>query len=139
VKVGIIGSNITDYDFFNSKIKSYVKKKDIIVSGDSDGVDILAKRYAMENNIKIKEISLDGQRHAADFVPFLRNEQIIKESDIVVIIYDVRSKFISSLIKVAKFEEKKLYIFIYQKEKLSLLGPKYSKELKDVFKSLKGK
>lgn len=91
MKVGIVGSrNITYTDF--SKFLSYIPKECTeIVSGGAVGVDFLAKIAANYLSVKMTEYlpqyNVYGKR-----APLVRNNHIVKNSDIVLAFWDMKSR-----------------------------------------------
>ena len=94
MKLAVVGSrNFNDYSLMKrylDKIHS-VEPITCIVSGGAKGADSLSERWAKENNIQTKIFIPDWNRFnkAAGYI---RNEQIIKESDKVIAFWDGKSK-----------------------------------------------
>lgn len=92
--VAVIGSrSFNDYSLL-SKNLNYMFKFDMIksiVSGGAKGADSLGERYAIENNIPTKIFYPDWNKYGKR-AGFLRNEDIIKNSDIVISFWDLVSK-----------------------------------------------
>jgi hypothetical protein len=104
MKLAVVGSrNFNDYDLLKSKLDIIHKKRPItlIVSGRAKGADSLSERWSKENNIEtlifIPEWDKYGKRAG-----FLRNEDIIKNSDAVVAFWDQISKGTQHSISLAK-------------------------------------
>ena len=88
MKLAIIGSrNISNID-----IEKYIPTGVTeIVSGGAKGVDSLAKKYAIEHNIKYTEILPDYPRYKKG-APLKRNEEIAKYADIALVFWNGTSK-----------------------------------------------
>ncbi len=88
MKVAIIGSRgINQVD-----LKRYLPESvSEIVSGGAKGVDTIAKKYAIENNIKLVEFLPQYERFGR-VAPLKRNLCIIEYSDIVIAFWDSKSK-----------------------------------------------
>lgn len=86
MKTAVVGSrSIHSYDIVNSILKQYSISS--IVSGGAKGIDRLAERYALENNISTTIFKPDYKQHGRG-AAFVRNKQIVLESEIVVAIWD---------------------------------------------------
>lgn len=87
MKTAIIGSrNITHLDLSNYVPKSTTE----IVSGGAKGVDAIAKKYAIENHLKIKEFLPKYELYGRS-APLKRNIEIIKYADLVLAFWDGKS------------------------------------------------
>ena len=84
VKLAIIGSrSITDV-----RIADYIPEGvDEIVSGGAKGVDTLAKRYAIENFLKITEFLPQYELYGRA-APLRRNDQIAQYADEALVFWD---------------------------------------------------
>jgi hypothetical protein len=108
MKLAVVGSrDFNDYELLKSKLDSIHKRKPItlIVSGGARGADSLSERWAKENGVEtlifIPDWNKFGKRAG-----FLRNEDIIKNSDAVVAFWDGESRGTKSSIDLAKKYEK---------------------------------
>ena len=88
MKLAIIGSrSITKID-----IKKYIPNGVTeIVSGGANGVDALAKEYAISNNIKYTEFLPDYARYKKG-APLKRNQLIAEYSDACLVFWNGKSK-----------------------------------------------
>ncbi|MEK6829884.1 MAG: DUF2493 domain-containing protein [Nanoarchaeota archaeon] len=90
MKVAVIGSrSFNDYERLKQTLSLFPIS--VVVSGGAKGADKLGERYADENNIK-KEIYIPQWDLFGKKAGFMRNEDIIKNSDIVIAFWDSRSK-----------------------------------------------
>lgn len=62
-----------------------------IVSGGARGIDQCARKYAIENNIKLTEFLPDYKKYGRK-APLKRNLEIIDYADVVVAIWDSKSR-----------------------------------------------
>lgn len=100
MKVGIIGSRtFNDYDLMVESLKGL--KITTIVSGGACGADKLAEQYAKEKNIPTKIFLPDWDKHGKS-AGFLRNTDIVNESEIIIAFWDGSSKGTADSIKKAK-------------------------------------
>jgi hypothetical protein len=86
MKLAIVGSrDMTDEEFFEKCLNSFIEKygkPSMIISGGARGADTLAKRYAIKNNIPLKEYLPDWKTHGKAAGP-IRNALIITDADCV--------------------------------------------------------
>jgi uncharacterized protein related to proFAR isomerase len=89
MKYGIIGSRtFSDYDLL-----TYVLDKhniSLIVSGGARGADSLGARYADERQIHKIIFSPDWDKYGKR-AGFIRNKQIVNESDFIIAFWDLHS------------------------------------------------
>lgn len=112
MKVGVIGSRgFKDYDL----VVKTLSKMDIslIVSGGAIGADTLGERYAKENNIETKIFLPDWKTHGKS-AGFIRNTDIINESEIIVAFWDGVSRGTKDSIDKANKLEKQVIIVNYE-------------------------
>jgi hypothetical protein len=112
MKVAVIGSrNFNNY----SLVKETLTKLDItlLVSGGALGADSLGEQYAKLNNIPTKIFYPDWKKFGRK-AGFLRNTDIINESDMVVAFWDGTSKGTLDSIKKAEKLDKKILIINFK-------------------------
>jgi hypothetical protein len=94
MRVAIVGSRdiIDQEEYWYDKICGSVPKNCTeIVSGGAQGIDTLARRYAKEHKLLIKEFLPDYARYGKS-AAFVRNGQIVEYAHIVIAFWDGRSK-----------------------------------------------
>lgn len=109
MKTAIIGSRtITDYN----QVSTILQKHEIttIVSGGAKGVDTLAEQYADEFHIPKLIFRADWQQHGKA-AGYIRNHEIIKNSEVVIAFWDNQSRGTKHSIDLAKKHNKQLYIY----------------------------
>ena len=112
MKVAVIGSrglvlNISD-------IRTYLPAvADEIVSGGAKGVDALAKIFAQENNYKYTEFLPEYEKYGKA-APLKRNDDIINYADMVVALWDGKSKGTKYVIDKCKETGKSLIVYDHQ-------------------------
>lgn len=118
MKLGVVGSrNITSKELVFKVINGIDKLSSItcIVSGGAKGVDNLAEQWANENQkdliIHLPDLKNYGLRGL-----FIRNQRIIDDSDVVVAIWDGKSKGTLDSINKARKSGKRYYVKIIQEE-----------------------
>ncbi len=112
MKVGVIGGR----DFNNYElVKETLSKIDItlLVSGGARGADSLGWKYAVENKIEVK-IFLPNWDKFGKVAGFLRNTEIVNESELIVAFWDGESKGTADSIEKAKKQNKKIIIINYE-------------------------
>ncbi len=113
MKLAIIGSrNFNDYKSFENYINQIRQTYTIecIVSGGAKGADALAERYAKENNIPIEIYYPDWDKFGKS-AGYIRNNDIWQNADMGIAFWDGISTGTSHSFKIAKKQNKKLFIF----------------------------
>lgn len=122
MKLGIIGSrSFDDYEKLSSSIHTYFFGVDAceaerysfdeIISGGASGADKLGARFAKEHNIKLTEFIPDWDLYGKR-AGFIRNEDIVKNSDVILCFWDGISKGAANSLSIAK-RLKKTTIIVY--------------------------
>lgn len=84
---GVVGSrDFKNYSQLRDYLDSIIQWGDTIVSGGASGVDSMAQRYAKERGIRIL-IIYPNFAHYGRGATFVRNKEIVEESDKVVAFY----------------------------------------------------
>lgn len=108
MKYAVVGSReFNDYEYLQSILKWYEASH--IISGGARGADALARRYARENNIQLKEFfpNWDNGKKAG----FLRNHQIVEAADMVIAFWDKKSPGTRHTLQLAEEMGKEILIF----------------------------
>jgi hypothetical protein len=106
MKIGIIGSRtFNNYELLKEVMEDYLNRDnelncELVVSGGANGADSLGERWARENNIQTLIFKPDWKKYGKS-AGFIRNEDIIKNSDFVVAFWDEISKGTKSSIDLA--------------------------------------
>ena len=92
MKLAIIGSRgFTDYDFLKKSVTHFLKHNSLacthIVSGGAKGADTLGHRFAMEHQLEMIVFKPDWKRFGKR-AGYIRNTDIIENSDIVIAFWD---------------------------------------------------
>lgn len=101
MKIAIIGSRtFNDYQFLKETLSEY-KDIDIIVSGGATGADSLSERYAKENNIQTLIFKPNWDKYGKR-AGYLRNIEIVDNSDLVIAFWDGKSQGTKHSLQYAK-------------------------------------
>ena len=82
-----------------------------IVSGGAEGIDTLARRYAKEHGLLLKEFLPDYDRYGKP-AAFMRNTQIVEYAHMVIAFWDGKSKGTADTIMKCYQLNKPVEIFI---------------------------
>lgn len=108
ISLAVVGSrSFNDYPLLRKTLGFYEIKE--IISGGAIGADSLAKRYAQEHNINIKEIKPLWDVHKKS-AGYLRNVQIVDACDEVIAFWDGTSKGTGHTIEIAQSKNKPISI-----------------------------
>ena len=108
MKVGVVGSRtFNDYKLLSDTLKKI--EITTIVSGGARGADKLGEQYAKENNIPTIIFLPDWDKHGKS-AGFIRNTDIINESELVIAFWDQESRGTLDSIEKAKKLNKQVII-----------------------------
>ena len=92
MRVAIIGGrDFNDYGLLEDTLESFKDEMSLVVSGAACGADLLGERWAINNGIKTLIFPADWTTYGKR-AGFIRNEDIIKNCDIVIAFWDGKSK-----------------------------------------------
>ena len=86
-----------------------------IVSGVAQGVDEKGEWWAMTNGVKIKRFHANWELHGKAAGP-IRNKQMAKYGDALLLVWDGESKGSASMLKEMKALNKPVYEFVIRSE-----------------------
>jgi GH18 family chitinase len=110
-RIAIVGGRkFQDYELMKNSIDCF--PGDVVVSGGAIRADSLGARFAKENGLELVEYLPDWAKYGRR-AGFVRNELIIKDSDVVYAFWDGKSKGTESSINLAKKHKKILNIITY--------------------------
>lgn len=111
MKVAVIGSRgFKNYELLRSTLSTL--EISLIISGGAMGADTLAEVYAKEKGIETKVFIPDWKTHGKK-AGFLRNTDIVNESDLVVAFWDGLSRGTEDSIKKAQKLNKRILLVHY--------------------------
>lgn len=107
MKVAVIGSRDLDID-----VSAYMPDNiSEIISGGAAGVDRAAEKYAKDKGIPITVIKPDYTQYRRN-APLIRNKTIVELSDMVIAIWDGKSRGTKFIIDYAEKKNKPIKIYI---------------------------
>lgn len=110
MKVIIAGSrDITDYNVVLTAIENANFDISAVVSGCARGVDKLGEKFATDCNIEIMQYPADWDKFKKS-AGYIRNEEMAKNSDALIAIWDGVSPGTKHMINIAKRYNLKIYI-----------------------------
>lgn len=109
----IIGSRgFQNYEMLKIVCNRLIRDTDTIVSGAASGADILGKQYAIERKLGYIEFPADWNTYGKR-AGFIRNQEIIDNSDFVIAFWDGISKGTKHSLDLAKFGKIATLIIYY--------------------------
>jgi hypothetical protein len=112
MRLGIVGSRtFNDYDEFTTAM-SLIEIWDCeeIVSGGASGADTLAEKYANQHKIPTKIFKPDWTKYGKK-AGFIRNQDIVENSDFLIAFWDGSSKGTKNSIDLAIKTKKPILIY----------------------------
>lgn len=111
MKIAIIGSReCSNIDFVgNLEAVLNVSKDDTIISGGAKGIDTLAANYAKEKNISLIEFLPDYKKNGRA-ATFIRNREIVDNSNVVVAFWNGNSKGTKYTLDYARKKNKRIIV-----------------------------
>lgn len=111
MKTIVAGSRgITNIDLLNRAIRESNFKITEIVSGGADGVDSLGEQWALANEIPVKKFipswSIHGRAAGS-----MRNQVMAEYADALIAVWDGKSRGTADMIRRAKKEGLKVFVF----------------------------
>lgn len=108
MKVAVVGSRTLTID----NLEEYLPRETTeIVSGGAKGIDTCAREYALANNLKLTEFLPEYERYGRA-APIVRNKQIIEYAEVVVALWDGKSRGTKMVINYCEKLHKPIYIHI---------------------------
>lgn len=114
MKIIVAGSrNIVDYDFVVKCIIDSSFKITELISGGCRGVDLLAEKWATQNNIIITRFNAKWNVYGKMAGP-IRNSEMVNYADGLIAIWDGISRGTKNIIELAKNKNIPVVISIYK-------------------------
>jgi hypothetical protein len=113
MRIGIIGSReFNDYELVKSVMSDY-QNVEVIVSGGARGADTLGERWASENGVKTLIFKPDWDKYGKS-AGFIRNKDIVRNSDLIIAFWDGQSKGTKSSIDLCENYKVKVKVIKYE-------------------------
>lgn len=119
MNLGIVGSRtFSDYTFLSKTISELIHSENLnypeitIISGGARGADSLAHKFAVEHCISQHTLLPDYSRYG-NAAPFIRNNEIVRNSDMIVAFWDGISKGTQDTINKARKAGKKVLVYYF--------------------------
>lgn len=113
IRIAVIGSrSFNEYETMKRVLDHQLQGggKPVLVSGGAIGADTLARQYAKENGIYIKE-HLPDDSHGYPAALFIRNRNIVDDCDVVYAFWDLESNGTLHAMKYAMKQKKPVFVF----------------------------
>ena len=110
MRVAVVGSRNMEIKHLGEYLPEKVTE---IVSGGARGIDACARKYALENGLKLKEFFPEYNKYGK-VTPLKRNLQIIDYADQVIAFWDGHSKGIKFVIENCRKQNKRVTGWIFQ-------------------------
>lgn len=106
---------INDIYWVNEQLHRFLWPEDTVLVGDARGVDALVSVYCRNYIEDVRMFPADWQTHGKAAGP-IRNEEMVKQADIVIALWDGESRGTRDAINRALSHGKELHVFIYKGE-----------------------
>ena len=118
-KTIVAGSrSIADYELVKKAINEVDWDISVLYSGDADGVDQLAIRWAAENDIPVERRPPKYDEYGGNRAPLERNKQMAREADALIAVWNGSSTGTEHMIRQAR--NRGLQISIHRTDTSSL-------------------
>lgn len=110
MKVIIAGSRgVNDYSLVVQAVERSGYNITEVVSGCATGIDTLGEQWARANNIPIKEMPADWNRHGRSAGP-MRNRQMAEYADAAIVVWDGKSRGTRNMVENMIRRKKPYYV-----------------------------
>lgn len=110
------GRDFDDYELLKNSVSKILSKKEniCVFSGKAKGADSLGARYAIENNLQLKEFPADWNKNGK-MAGMIRNIEMGNEADALIAFWDCCSHGTKHMIDYMKKNNKPVRIILYKK------------------------
>ncbi|MBR5437694.1 MAG: hypothetical protein IKV21_02125 [Clostridia bacterium] len=117
MKIGIAGSRSLDVPIPEDVITGCIS---MIYTGGAIGIDRRVRAFAEKRGITVTEILPEYDLYGK-YAPLVRNELIVRMSDMVYIFWDGKSRGTDNVIKLCKEKEKPYKLFLWKTDSFALV------------------
>ena len=115
MNLAIVGSRS-----LNINLEKFITQKPkMIITGDADGIDKLARNFAIRNNINLKVFKPDYSKFGKS-APIIRNISIVNSCDELIAFWDGKSRGTMHAVRIANKKNKKVKVFIVKNKYISM-------------------
>lgn len=104
------GRDIHDQFFVNSAMEKINWTPTVILCGEASGVDMSGASWAFENEIPVEKYPANWSKHGRAAGP-IRNAQMAKKADALVLIWDGKSRGSQSMLNLARKYDLEISIY----------------------------
>lgn len=121
MKVAIVGRRTFTDDVLFERTMKWLRVQELatlVISGGAEGADTLAKEWAQQHGVPLKEILPDYKKYSGNpkFAPIARNMDIVLAADMVIAFWDgVPEKGTWNVIQLALEKCKQLIIIPFER------------------------
>lgn len=112
MKLCIAGSRTwEDYESVEKEVDklNHLSHIELIISGTARGADTLGELYAQRHNIPLKRMPADWNKYGKK-AGYIRNEQMAKLADTIIVFWDKKSKGSKNMIIIAQGLNKPTFV-----------------------------
>jgi hypothetical protein len=107
-KIAICGSrSFESYQIIKDVLKNLLIEGDVVLSGNAPGADRLGEEYAKENDLEMKIIPSEWNKHGLK-ATMMRNDVLLKAADFVICFWDGESQGTKHMLDISKRAKKLL-------------------------------
>lgn len=92
----------------------------VVISGDARGADTLGEEWAIENDIPVEKFPADWATYGKS-AGFLRNEEMAKNADALIALWDGQSTGTKHMIACAKKHGLKIRVYLIYQSRFGIL------------------
>lgn len=111
----VVSRNFDNYQLLERELYTlcYIAYNiEYLISGSTEGVDLLAEKFSNEHTMPIKVFKPDWDKYGKS-AEFKRNQQIVDACDMVLVFWDGKSKRTQDVINKAKKAKKPTFIIYF--------------------------
>lgn len=110
MKLAIVGSRGIKHADIEAILRQHNLQPSTVISGGAVGVDTLAEQWARNNGVKVEIFKPDYKKHLRG-APIRRNELMARECDMLLAIWDGKSKGTTHIMNYTRKLGKPVFVF----------------------------